>query len=115
MSKNYTKHWKDEVYEIDFYYYFGNYKNFLKDLKANKINSNHIDPAGSMIYKDSEVWIYIKKGKKSSVLVHEAVHAAQYVFNHIGQDVTIANSENFAYYVEAIYKMGANPLLKGPR
>lgn len=62
--------------------------------------------AKCILYKklDSRIiWIWTSK-KDVPALVHESVHAAQYIFELIGTPINDSTSEPFAYYVQWIVK-----------
>lgn len=109
----YTK-WYDDVFEVNFYYFIGwDWTEFKKVVKKDfkfTIDEEAAEPAGlTQIVSSKKILIFVGKKQKSSVLVHEALHAMVAVLDSIGQEMSPDNEEVMAYYTEAIYKNGSNP------
>ncbi len=69
------------------------------------------DPCGSFISVNGHyggcIWVKdfdIKEPASLATLMHECVHAAMYVFDFVGVDISIQNEEAFCYYAECLFR-----------
>ena len=104
-SKFKVLHLWDAVYLTNLYVCYGwPKKNFTEALKNNDVECyTKLRQGIAILDNDDNVWIWTLK-KDIPNLVHEAVHAAEYVLLDRGLEFRDETSEAFAYYVAMVVR-----------
>lgn len=105
-----------KIKEIEIPIFFGtlqivvtnNFKKAVKKLKIN-IGDYEVDNYSAFTYKDSRnnvdlYRVFITKGVKTSVVVHESVHIVNFIFKNTGIELSLTNDETQAYLTGWIFE-----------
>lgn len=101
-------HYFCEVYRMNFYYFLGWPKDYMKKYMKDEhgIETTFDDVNGRMMFNKEKgiVVIWTKKRSDKNSLVHECVHAASVTLEDRGVVISHLNDEALAYLTEAIFR-----------
>ena len=105
-----------KIKEIEIPIFFGtlqvvvanNFKKAVKKLKIN-VGDYEVDNYSAFTYKDKRnntdlYRVFVTKNVEPSVIVHESVHIANFIFNNTGIQPSLTNDEVQAYLTGWIFE-----------